>query len=412
MKHNYKIKLKEPDLTDEQVYAHKDFDKVFKRYKSVVDPLHRKPLYKNPKTFLGVVLFTVIGILVYYAMMEEETVQKQEEVHLAKAHKMKEAREMTPLPGTAPEPWITYNLPEGQEKKFDLPGGLSLSIPKDALVDAKGNPVSEVSTIDVRFFSDPQTMAIQGLNLETQPGSDKVLNSLNAFEIRILQGDEELQIREGSSLKLDLAGENSNQSLQECNLYGLNRVTTTWEPIKGKIQVLAPGSTEDIKKPEGDGFGMIEEGKARSKKKPKTQIKEKDSQSFLRSFSVEKLGVFNLGKEIDRGSWDEVALRFEDAEGNEVHFFGMYLMNREMNTVQYLWPKDDNFTFNVKLNPDQDQLLAGITPDGRLAVMRAESFKKIDAGSKEVQTVRLEIIEAEISSIEDLKRVLSFQSVS
>ncbi len=63
----------EEQLTDQDINQHKDFGKLTANYDRITKP-PTKPLYKDPKAFLGLVL---ILIIVYLLMMAEAEEQQQ-----------------------------------------------------------------------------------------------------------------------------------------------------------------------------------------------------------------------------------------------------------------------------------------------------------------------------------------------
>lgn len=76
MSHNYKIKVDEKELPPERIDSHKNFGKVLTQYQSLTQPIYKRPLYKNPRTFAGIVLIASIAGLVWLAMKEEEAAKK------------------------------------------------------------------------------------------------------------------------------------------------------------------------------------------------------------------------------------------------------------------------------------------------------------------------------------------------
>lgn len=53
-----------PALSDAEINAHKDAKRLFYNYHKAVKPLYKKPLYKDPRTFLALLLIVLIAILV------------------------------------------------------------------------------------------------------------------------------------------------------------------------------------------------------------------------------------------------------------------------------------------------------------------------------------------------------------
>lgn len=49
-----------------QVEKSKDFGKLISNYENTLNNLHKKPLYRNPKAFLIIVLILVVLMLITY----------------------------------------------------------------------------------------------------------------------------------------------------------------------------------------------------------------------------------------------------------------------------------------------------------------------------------------------------------
>ena len=62
---------KQPELRDEDITKYKDFGKFTANYEQTLKRLHKRPLYKDPKAFLALVLIVVIAWLVWEAIVEE-----------------------------------------------------------------------------------------------------------------------------------------------------------------------------------------------------------------------------------------------------------------------------------------------------------------------------------------------------
>lgn len=88
----YKIRVGAPKVPDEVIDRHKNFPGLLDQHRKVVKDLYKKPLYKDPKTFLFVFLMAVIFYLVYLAFQEDKALEKQE----------KQKQELEESPKTAP----------------------------------------------------------------------------------------------------------------------------------------------------------------------------------------------------------------------------------------------------------------------------------------------------------------------
>lgn len=70
----YKIEQDIPadEISDEEIMKYQDFGQLTTNYQDALNRMHKKPLYKDPKAFLGLVLVIIILYLVLDAMEAEE----------------------------------------------------------------------------------------------------------------------------------------------------------------------------------------------------------------------------------------------------------------------------------------------------------------------------------------------------
>jgi len=66
------IKGKPREPRDEEILKNKDFKELIYNYQRVTQPIYKRPLYKDPKMFLGLVLVVIIAWLIFSANEQEE----------------------------------------------------------------------------------------------------------------------------------------------------------------------------------------------------------------------------------------------------------------------------------------------------------------------------------------------------
>jgi len=70
----YKVKRGESEpLTDEEIFKYKDFGKLTTNYEQALTRLHKKPLYKDPKALIALILIILVFYLVMMAVEEENS---------------------------------------------------------------------------------------------------------------------------------------------------------------------------------------------------------------------------------------------------------------------------------------------------------------------------------------------------
>ncbi len=69
MRHRYRISLQgNPPLTDAEVARHADAERLLYNYHKAVKPLYKRPLYKDPKTFIALLILVLLAILISEAV--------------------------------------------------------------------------------------------------------------------------------------------------------------------------------------------------------------------------------------------------------------------------------------------------------------------------------------------------------
>lgn len=104
-----------------------------------------------------------------------------------------------------------------------------LSIPPGAFVDKNGKTVTEDVTIAYRSIRSPEEILSSGIPMDFDSGGQTNLFRTNGmFEIRAYAGNEELQIKNGSSLQLNFP---TNRDSTQYNLYQINDQTGKWTSL-------------------------------------------------------------------------------------------------------------------------------------------------------------------------------------
>ncbi|MCG3167577.1 MAG: hypothetical protein POELPBGB_03371 [Bacteroidia bacterium] len=68
-------KNKKPLPGDDEISKYKDFGKLIHNYQRATKPLYHKPLYKQPKVFIFLVMIVLLALLIAH-LSEKEKQQK------------------------------------------------------------------------------------------------------------------------------------------------------------------------------------------------------------------------------------------------------------------------------------------------------------------------------------------------
>ncbi len=110
-----------------------------------------------------------------------------------------------------------------------------LSIPSGAFVDKNGKTVTEDITIAYRSIRSPEEILSSGIPMDFDSGGQTNLFKTNGmFEIRAYSGNEEVQIKNGSSLSLNYL---TKPDSTKYNLYLINDQTGKWSSLSSTMRL-------------------------------------------------------------------------------------------------------------------------------------------------------------------------------
>jgi hypothetical protein len=403
MKHKYKINIDQPLPGDDKIARHKDFGRILADYHNLTQPIYRKPLYKNPKAFLGLVMIVSIALLVFWTVDEEDKEKaKQKEVEqLATEIRLAEENSFLKPPVPVLEvPSIRTQVEADKAQVVKLANGLEVTIPADAFEKA-GEPVTGKVDVEVRTVQSPAEMIAMGLPMQSQ---NRLIHPLLVLDVKAMQGDQELVLRPGKALDVIQPVDPSYAKAQA--VFMLDVKTRSWQggenpaiqPVMRKEKIASMGME--------DGFGVVQyddNGKVIPQKRPSGDGAAKEIK--VMAFHITQLGTIALGESSGMGSNAPVhKLRFTDAKGAPLRVLTLYSMPKGLNTVQFLWPKGSDFTFEVGLMASTTTTLAGFLPDGRLAIAKGVAVMQ---DTDKTHTLVMEISDQPIQDLQDLTQRLA-----
>lgn len=101
--------------------------------------------------------------------------------------------------------YVSVKFDPTKEFVFKQPTGTKIIIPANALIDSKGLAVKEEAELRFREFHNTKDIFLSGIPMQLGENRDSYFSSAGMFEIRTFRGDEELSLRKGSRLNVDLA---------------------------------------------------------------------------------------------------------------------------------------------------------------------------------------------------------------
>lgn len=403
MKNKYKINIDQPLPSDDKIAQHKDFGRILADYHNLTQPIYRRPLYKNPKAFIGLVFILSIAFLVFWAVEQEEKekAKTEEAAKMPKELLMAEENAFlkAPIPALA-LPVMSVKANASKPQAIEVPGKVTVQVPADAFQTADSKPVRGDIDLSIRTITQPAELIAMGLPMQ---GDNQLIQQHLVLEVNATQNGQPLTLQPGKSIHIEqqVAPEFS-QALSHFNLDSKSRkwVGTAEAPIQPTIRKQNAASIR-----QEDGFGVIqfdENGKViPEKRQPAPNGKE----IKVLSFDLKQLGIACLGESASNTSGlMSYKVRFTDPQGQALRILTLYSLPEGLNTVQFFWPKSTDFTFEPMMLSGTATTFAGFLPDGRLAISQPVG---VLPNTVPVHTLKMEISDSPVKDIHDLTQRLA-----
>ena len=136
--------------------------------------------------------------------------------------------------------------------KFE--NGTTISIPNQCFVNSKGESVENGITLVYREMNNPISIFASGIPMTTTiDGKKETLTSGGMFEIRAFSGQEELQVKEGKKIEIELASIDDNKPY---NFYEFDTNDNEWKDLKKDI-IPTPLDTQIVEWNRGANIQLV-----------------------------------------------------------------------------------------------------------------------------------------------------------
>ena len=136
-----------------------------------------------------------------------------------------------------------YTVPSSVSTTLATESNTKITIPPNAFVDAKGNPVNGPVQIDYREFRDPLDFIFSGIPMSfDSSGHTSQFLSAGMFEMNASVNGKQVFLKKGAKIDVQLA---SRDTTPNYDLYFFNDSTGQWEKKPEKIQT-ASSSTDGL----------------------------------------------------------------------------------------------------------------------------------------------------------------------
>lgn len=404
MKHKYKINIDQPVPSDDKIAQHKDFGRILADYRNLTEPIYNRPLYKNPKAFMGLALILTVAFLVFWAVEKEEKDKANPTVELPMELKMAEENSfLHPPSATVAVPSMRMKSDFAKPEKVALANGLVLTIPADAFENEDGTPTQGEVEVVLRVASTPAEFIAMGLPMQTEK---QVIDPVVVIDVQAAAIGKPLRLKPGRQIAVEQQVAPDFAHAQA--IFSLDLPNRAWtggnnESVQPVVRKVAMASL-----PQEDGFGVVqfdEKGQVIPQKQP-THVAGKEIKVL--QFNIGQLGIVCLGETAGNSSGLLThKLRLTDRQGQPLRILTLYSLPKGLNTVQFHWPTTADFQFEVGTMAGSTSTLVGFLPDGRLAIAKDIS---LPAENGNAHTLPMEISAAPVKDLQDLTQLLAATS--
>lgn len=407
MKHKYKINIDQPLPSEENIAAHKDFGRILADYHNLTQPIYRKPLYKNPKAFIGLVFILTVAFLVFWAVEKEEKDKEKEaemkelpaEIKLAEANSFMKP----PTPALAVPP-IALEIDARKQQKIALPNGTLLDIPANAFVRADGEQVSGMVQLKVRTITSLAEIIAMGLPMQLEGGllQGQAIVEVDATSAHP-EGPQQLVLASGQKIGVEIP---VSDDAAPARIFQLDPTKHLWIGESAKVGVVVKPQHVASVHPD-DGFGVVEydeNGQVIPTRKPESNHEGKPQIKVLQ-FPMDKLGVVCIGNDMPEKGKVGISyrVRFTDTAQQPLRMLTLYAINHSANTVKFHWPKSADFQFDIDVATGAHTDYLGFLSDGRLAIARNVVAMP---STPDVHIIPMTVSEAPIQNLQELTQLI------
>lgn len=377
MKHNYKIQVDAPLPSDEQIAKHKDFNQVMQEYQKFTQPLYKRPLYKNPKVFLGVALIVVIAFLVFEAVDEEKKTPIQEKTDVPELADIpsdiilsKENSLLKPLlPALAPA-FKPYTIEVHKQEFLHLVDGSRIEVLPNSFALPDGSPALGEVQLEIRVLHNPLEHVLANLPMNLQDGS--AIWQSGTFELKARSGSTPLKLLPGKKITVRFP-HIEGQPDAPLQLWGFDTQKQAWVADPNAEVITQPSKSKTLK---SDGFGVVEFGP--NGKKTKKPNAEAPKMEIVDEFSISTLGIFCVGSTQPASEGKPVPVRLTSG-GKPLPLHQLYRLSKGSSTAGFYWPVRADFTFMVPhAQAGEKEVLFGFLPNGKMAWIDGSQIQATD----------------------------------
>ncbi|MBI5541502.1 MAG: hypothetical protein HY951_15675 [Bacteroidia bacterium] len=223
-----KIKLDTPEMPDDKILKHKNFDDVYKMVKT------GKPFFKSAKFIAGASSAIIITGIVVITLFQNNT-KNNTITNITPTDTTDTVVKVTPPINGKDIPWEYYTLSNNNKTDIITQSGTVIHIPKNAFTDSEGNAISSPVKLKYREFRNPVDFFRSGIPMDYDSCKNEyIFESAGMFEIGAEKDGINLLLAKNKAIDIDMLSDNNEGRF---NFYTFDTTKGNWDYVgKDKIR--------------------------------------------------------------------------------------------------------------------------------------------------------------------------------
>lgn len=233
-----KFNINRPPVNDDEINKNKNFEELVKQFKSqsLKKAQADETWWKNKKIKYSAVIagVTVVCTITYLSITNLKQTTKQpanDKIVTQKIFtKSSSKRCVNPPSKTLKLNSSSYKINPDKEAKLTQVNGTKITIPKSCLVNKRGQELVGEVTIEYTEMKDLGDVILSGIPMHYDSAGIKFqFESAGMFDIRAYQNGEQVYVKQGKEISVQLV---SNNTVDKFNQYYLDTLQNNWRYLK------------------------------------------------------------------------------------------------------------------------------------------------------------------------------------
>ncbi len=230
-----KFNIERPPISDDEINKNKNFDQLLKQFKnqSIAKAREDRTWWKNKKIVYrtiiagAIITCTVTYLALFNNSKNNTTVNDKLTTNVLKPAPIEK---FIQAPSTALKQSTAKYTVNSNKDQVITHNNSQIKIPKNTFVNKQGEEIVGDVTIEYQEYHDAADIIVSGIPMQyDSAGTKKDFESAGMFKINGTQNSEQIYIRAGKTIDVEMASQNAENKF---NQYYLDTIAKKWNYIK------------------------------------------------------------------------------------------------------------------------------------------------------------------------------------